>query len=65
MAAESFLLFMLSDRVRTASPRVTHRAGILPGLFDCFPVDGTPSFSVAGRTVNLGFREASQEPSNN
>lgn len=32
-----------------------HSAGILPGLFDCFPADGMPSFSVAERNVNVGL----------
>lgn len=32
-----------------------HRAGILPDLFDCFPVGGMPSFSVAERNVNVGL----------
>lgn len=30
-----------------------HRAGILLGLFDCFPVGGMPSFSVAERNVKV------------
>lgn len=30
-------------------------AGILPGLFDCFPVDGMPGFSVAERNANVGL----------
>lgn len=32
-----------------------YRAGILPGLSDCFPADGMPSFSVAERNVHVGL----------
>lgn len=54
-AASRSLILLLGDWIRTASLRVTHGAGILAGLFDCFPVGGMPSFSVAGGNVNLGL----------
>lgn len=53
-ASHSQILF-LDDWIGALSPTFAHRAGILRGLFDCFPVGGMPSFSVAERNVNLGL----------